>query len=479
MDDLDIEAEIITVNGEQVLGRRAFIQLTGAASVPDDPPATDPDIKAAIEDVLVNAPVAEGEVDPRDLVPTISNGELVNTRWRSAPIAGTPSEPGTAPVVNTTMGTRGTVYLPDEGAKPGDRDSCRKAMASAVKKVGDGGKVFIPYGRWPMNDIAMPGNKDYVIEGETELGAEIFGSAGRDVLVWSTAGTQRRLQNRPIIRNLRFGMPGNGQRGSFNRKTTLGWNAGAACLAWVAGDPGDKRKGYWGNSYVTLQNVTAWGDKDALGACLLYSDRPLYGLRATDIYVGHHGNDVSGLHGGFVFGKPPADVMEATSDEMRIERFVHWGGQCSIAAYNVANGAVVDHKAYNCRYSLHLTGHQEQGPRKHCREIDLRELYYDCEMSAFGASDGELIHINSEGCEFSQIHIKGQRAGDRSPRVKIRGEDVRGGQIRIMSSTRHASPTFDIAGEGHEFYIRAAGVPDAHKSKMVNGGRGYAGVTVR
>jgi len=475
-----IEADVTRIDDVEVFDKKVTIEVApnDVVQPPDQPPPVEPDLSDIWGRGILALPhYPHAERDERDVVARVNNGKAY--RDTVSELGGTPDSPGTAPVINTAMGTRGTVYLPDEGADGSGAQKDSAAMARALGKVKDGGKVFVPWGKWNIQEVQAPGHKDIIIEGETELGAELIGTPGRDMLVWREASTQRRLQNRPVIRNLRFGMRGNGQRGTFNRKTILGWQAGAAALAWIDGDRGDSRKGFWGNSYVTLQNVTAWADKNALGACLLYSDRPLYGLRATDIYIGHHGNDVSGTHGGIVFGKPPTGVMEATSDEMRIERMVHWGGQCSIAAYNVANGAVIDHKAYNCRHSLHLTGHDEPGPRDRCREIELRELYYDCEMVQFSGNDGPLIYIDSDGCEIGMIHIKGERRGEVSPRVTIKGEDVRGGQIRIMSSSRHASPVFDIAGEGHQFSIRAAGVTSAHKAKMVNDGRGHPGVTVR
>lgn len=430
--------------------------------------------------ILALPPYPEAEVDLRDVTTVVRNEKAYQVRLRDYLTPGTPDQPGSGPVVTKTLGTRGTVNIFDEGARGQNWKVDKTAFTQALLKVRDGGKVFIPYGKWLGVEINVPGHKDLIIEGETELGAEVEGLPGKDIFVWDDDNTQRRLQNRPIIRNLRFFMPGDGQRGSFNRKTKLGWRPGAACLAWIQKQPTSdgNRKQAWGNSYVTVQNCTARGDKDAVGATFLYSDRALYGLRVQNLFIGDHGTDVSGLHGGIVMGVPPFPVAEYAPDEVSIDHFVHWGGQTSIAIANIANGQIRDHKAYTCRWPLHLTGQDNTGPRERSRELELNGLYYDNDVVVTTPGDPEMLHLDVDNCVFGTIHFKGSRDGQARPTLHLSGRNIRGGIIALYSSTRHQAPKFRINGDGHRFAVDPAGLDSQDKATLFNGRSSYPGVEV-
>jgi hypothetical protein len=429
---------------------------------------------------------AHAEVDLRDVSVVVNNGKAYSTRLRRfspglSPIEpGTPDQPGTGPVVTKTLGTRGTVNIFDEGGRGESRAVDSKAMTDALSKVKDGGKLFVPYGKWQVSDVKVPGFKDIIIEGETELGAELVGKAGSDVLAWEDDATQRRLQNRPIIRNLRFYMPGNGSMGGFNRKTAKGWRVGAACLAWIQKSPtaDGNRKDAWGNSYVTVQNCTARGDKNAVGASFLYSDRALYGCRVQNLFVGDHGSTVSGLPGGIIMGQPPFPTSEYAPDEFGVDHFVHWGGQVSIAVSNVANGHIRDHKAYTCRYPLHLTGQDNNGPRDRGREFELSALYYDNDVVVSSTADDEMIHLDLDNCRFDTIHVKGSRGSNIGPVLAFRGTNIRDGVVAMYSSAGHAAPRLEIAGSGHRFDVDPRGFSAGDLSVLFNGKPSYPGITV-
>ena len=471
----------------------------GEPVVDDEPPATNGDLEELIESavesklpesirrLLSTLPdMAEDEVvDPRDRFLGLSNEKLTSPRFRNIP--GVPSlpggvsdAPGQAPVVNTSAGTRGTVNIYDMGAREGDRNACRAAMTKALRSIKDGGKIFVPYGRWPMHDVECPAHKDYEVCGETELGAELVGAPERDILFFDDPGAQQRLNNRQIFRHLRFFMPGNGKRGSFNRKTELGFQAGAGAIAWrMPSGEGDQRKGSWAASYLTLQDLTFHGEKDALGACAFVSERPLYGMRAKNIFIGNHGANISGLHGGLVWTRPRVQLTEATSDKFVVDTLVHWGGVCSIAIYNVANGSINDHEVYAAEMALHLAGYDDKsGNRSRCRQIELSGCYYDNDVRPIGRNSPPMVHVNSDTTILQSMHIKGAKNGDHSPVVEIKGRNFRGGVIDIMSSARHKSPIFRIEGDGHDFAIEPAGVPDAHRDRMINGGKSYRGVAI-
>lgn len=488
-----IEADVFAIDDVSVLGKKVTVMVEDDDHVP---PAPEPDpappvdngdlkalIKAAVEDTLLNAEAYPDDlVDVRDVVPVISNNKLVAARLRDIPgvMGGTPSSPFPAPAINTRMGTRGTVYIPDEGAREGDRNACRTAMVNAARKIRDGGRIFLPFGRWPMNDVELPTGKDLVIEGETETGSVVIGSPERDTFFMDDPGSQRRLQNRKIFRHIKFHMPGNGNRGAFKRRTELGFQAGAgAVVVRMPASEGDRRKDSWGPSYIEFDHVQASGEKDAVGACLFYSDRPCYGMRVKDVYIGDHGSSVSGLHGGIIFGRPPVQLTEATSDKFVVNTFVHWGGVCSIAAYNVANGEVRDHEVYACEMALHLTGYDDKSRnRSRCRQMELSGLYYDNDMRAIRRGGPPMVHVNSDTTILGSMHVKGARHGEHSPVVEIKGRNFRGGVIDIMSSSHHKSPIFKIQGDGHDFAIEAAGVPEGHRRTMINGKDRYLGVEV-
>ena len=65
------------------------------------------------------------------------------------------------------------------------------------------------------------------------------------------------------------------------------------------------------------------------------------------------------------------------------------------------------------------------------------------------------------------------------PDFVIKGEDVEGGQIRIMDSSHHMAPEFKISGQGHSFKIRAAGLDGQEKATLINGKSSYPGIEVR
>ena len=508
-----IEADVTHIDGQEVFDKRLTLSIEPNDVVQPPTPEPDPDPPAepgtppsgndeletligaavarklpdAVQGMLAGLPDMPPDrlIDPRDRFLALSNNQLTSPRFRNIPgvpslPGGTPDAPAQAPVINTAMGTRGTVYLPDEGAKEGDTNACRAAMASALGKVRDGGRVFVPWGQWPMHDVKVPSHRDIVIEGETELGATLVGLPGRDILYLDEPGAQLRLQNRHIFRNLRFRMRGDGNKGAFNRRTELGFQPGAAAIA-IRMDPreGDRRKESWAASYFKLEHIAATADKNAIGATLFYSDRPTYGFRANHISIGDHGNEVSGLHGGIILGRPPVKLTEATSDKFRVETMIHWGGVCSIAAYGVANGAVIDHEVYACEMAIHLTGYDDKsGNRSRCRQMVLDELYYDNDVRPIGAKSPPMVHVNSDTTILGSMHIKGARSGDHSPVVEIAGRNFRGGVIDIMSSAHHRSPVFEISGDGHDFAIEPAGVPSAHMNTWINGGRSYSGVQV-
>ena len=490
----DLTLEVVEVDGRMVVDGPTVkmtgdIAPTGELMFKDDhpaepepepgPPASNGDledmIEKAVAKVILNAPVMEGEVDERDVVPTISHEKLWLTRWRDAPLR------GRAPAIVTSgsVGTRGTINIVDEGAKEGDLAACSKALTETLRKIPDGGKAFIPFGKWPVANIPVPGHKDLIIEGETELGAELVSVPGKDMLVWSDDNTQRRLQNRPIIRNLRFFMRGDGKRGNFKRKTNQGYAVGAACLSWVQKSPTDdgNRKKAWGNSYVTVQNCTARGEKDAVGAAFLYSDRALYGLRVQNLMIGDHGTSVSGLPVGLAMGVPPFPTAEYAPDETGIDHFVHWGGHVSIAISNIANGHIRDHKAYSCRWPLHLTGQENNGPRKRSRGMYV-EGYYDNDVVDTGPTDQEMLHLAVDNCTFGVLHFKGSRHGRARPTLEISGSNLRGGIFEIMDSGSHQAPQFKISGSGHQFAVDAAGMASNELNTLFNGKSSYPGVTV-
>lgn len=449
--------------------------------VPDPEHVPVPEQRGLADEILALPEFPKNQdVDQRDVVTVVHNGEVFRRRFRDYLQPGTPDNPGTSPAVALTLGTRGTVNSWDEGAQGKSIGEDHVALMGALNKVRDGGKLFIPFGKTHVEEVSVPGHKDLIFEGETELGAELVGSPGKDMLVFRDDNTQRRLQNRPIFRNLRFFMRGNGRKGDFSRITAQGWQPGAACLAWTQDNPtaDGNRKQAWGNSYVTIQNCTARGDKDAIGATFLYSDRALYGLRVQNLFIGDHGTDVSGLHGGLIMGVPPFAVAEYAPDEMGIDHFVHWGGQCSIAISNIANGHIRDHKAYACRWPIHLTSQENVGPRDRARELELNALYYDNDVIDTSLNDQEMMHLAVDNCTFGTIHFKGSRQGRARPTIELSGSNIRGGIFALYSSASHQAPQFRISGKGHQFAISTGGLDSGEKRTLLNGKSTYQGVEV-
>ena len=156
-----------------------------------------------------------------------------------------------------------------------------------------------------------------------------------------------------------------------------------------------------------------------------------------------------------------------------------WGSVCSIHVPNIANGAIIDHKAYACRYPLHLTGLANKGPRKRGRDLELRELYYDNDVVVSEPGDQPMVVIDADGVVFGTIHLKGSRNGGARPVIKLSGEDIEGGQFRLYDSAIHKAPEFKISGSGHGFKVRAAGLFADEKRTLINGKASYKGITVR
>ncbi|MGI9452857.1 MAG: hypothetical protein ACR2QH_19785 [Geminicoccaceae bacterium] len=467
-----------TVDGVPVKGTMALKLDVGESSTADPDLVEDDDFTSeALGEAILDLPKhPKGAPTDTDVLMGVHFGKTYQFTKRElfkgallggGIIPGTPGDPGNAPDIGT-LGTRGTVNIADTG------------FQDAVRTVKDGGKIFVPYGQWAVaSPVDVPGNKDILFEGESELGSEIVVAPGVDCFRYDDLNVQRRLQNRQIFRNLRFYMKGGGNVPG-GRLTQQGWHAGNAAIAFVQNQqtPDGNRKEAWGNSYVTLENVTCKADKNAIGATLLWSERALYGLRARHLFLGDHGNTVSGPQGGIILGRPRFPVAEYAPDEFRIESMVHWGGVASIAVSNVANGAIIDHKAYACRYPLHLTGQDNDGPRKRGRDLELRELYYDNDVLVSQPGDAPMVIIDVDGCVFGVIHLKGSRDGKARPTVRLTGQDIEGGQFRLMGSSRHRDPKFIMAGEGHEFKIRAGSMDSQERATLINGKPSYPGVTV-
>lgn len=482
--EIDGDIDTLKVDGEDV-------ELPVVEPDPDPDPDPDPNgeleelIEAAVTRVILEAPdypdefKVDGAVDARDFSVTISHDELWKSRINEWPIGGTTVPP--APIDPTNSRTLGTISIVETGARGQSYGADTAAFIEADKRVPDGGTVFTPHGRWKVSGARLTGAKDVTFLGEGESGAELIGQAGKDTLIFDDDDLQRRGQNRKIFRQMRWFMPGNGNRGPANRQTQAGWQAGAACLAFLqtkATDDGNRKKA-WGPSHIFVENCTAHGEKDALGACFLWSERVLYSMEVQNLFIGNHGASISGLHGGVILGEPRFPPAEYAPDKLCINNFTHWGGVTSISAANVANGHIEDLEVYACRHAIHLKGQPNVGPRDRGRDFELRGIYCDNDVVDTGPSDLPLMIFDLDGCDFQTIHVKGSRQGRDRPEIVIAGEDFRGGQFRLYGSSGHRDPEFKISGAGHQFYVRAAGMDSAEKATLFNGKPSYPGVTVR
>ncbi|MGI9505585.1 MAG: hypothetical protein ACR2RE_21315, partial [Geminicoccaceae bacterium] len=265
-----------TVDGVPVKGTMALKLDVGASSTaePEPDPLPDDDdefTSEALGEAILDLPKhPKGAPTDTDVLMGVHFGKAYQFTRDQLLSGGTSDNPGKAPTIGT-LGTRGTVNIADVPVR------------DAVKQVKDGGKIFVPYGQCAVTlAVDVPGNKDILFEGESELGSELVVAPGVDCFRYDDLNVQRRLQNRQVFRNLRFYMKGvGGMPSPSGRFTQQGWGVGNAAIAFVQNKqtPDGNRKEAWGNSYVTLENVTARGDKNASGSSLLWSERALYGFR--------------------------------------------------------------------------------------------------------------------------------------------------------------------------------------------------------
>lgn len=496
-----VDGPIKTVTGPlRIDGELTFADDAEPEPAPEPDPAPDvpPDngdlktlIKAAVEETLLNAPdypddhKVDGRVDARDVVPTISHSKLYRTRWRDAPIGGTPDAPGQAPVIVqgetdetliTAFGARGESYAADT-----------KALEEAGKRTTSGGVIKVPIGRFKIDQANLPSHKNWTLRGTSMRGSELVSAPGKDIIRVTGWNAQRRLQNQHIYDNIGFYLTSKSQSHDhskeYNRRSWSGWPVAHCAIAYEQekhSDKSEERKHNWVNSYPILDRVFVRADKNSMGPTAFFAENCVYGLKIFSLFIGDHATQRGGCPGGVILGKPPKGVtQEYSPDEMFIQQMVHWNPVCSVSAANVANGHFGHIMVYGSpRTAFEMLG-VDSGARKRSRDITIDHIYSDNDAAPC-RTDQPLINIDSDFCRMGMLHVKGSRkshGATHRPVVKFSGERIKG-DITVMSSSGHFSPRFEIDGQHHDLTISAGGVHGDERAKLINGKASIGGVTV-
>jgi len=484
----EIKAEAAKDDAEPLIPEPDGDDVPEPVSARPDAPDDDFDarVEAAVSRVLLNAPAMEGDVDERDVVPTISHNKLWLTRWRDAPVqGGVPGAEGQAPVIVT--GETDETLITAYGARGESYKADTKALEEAGKRTANGGVIKVPIGRFKIDQADLPSHKNWTLRGTSMRGSELVGAPGHDIIRIEGFNAQRRLQNQHIFERISFYVNSDGNADhsrQFKRRTWAGEPVAHAAIAYLQerkSDDSTERKHNWVNSFPILDRVFVHGDKNSNGPAALWADNCIYGLKVLSLFIGDHSNSAGGVPMGCVIGRPPLGHSdEFTPDELHIGVMTHFNARCSVSAANVANGVINHLVCYGSTgTAIDLAG-VDAGARKRCRDIVVSgQIYVDNDPHPT-KSDQPLINIDSDFCKLNLLHVKGSRVkhgATHRPVVKLSGSRIKG-DITVMSSSHHKAPRFEISGDHHDLTISAGGVHGDERKKLINGRSSIAGVTV-